>query len=366
MNKKIAIVNHNLGSGGAEKLIYDMALELKKRKVEFSVILLTSVNDIYGKKLLEEGIDVIYLSNKWDIYSFKNIFRLRNVLKKYDIIHTHIYSAQLWTAFASMFLCKNKRYITTEHNTTNRRRESKIFRYLDKWMYSKYDKIISITDATQNNLQKWLQDKNNSKYVIINNGINLNNYYQVQKKERKKIHQEINDDDILICMVGRFSEQKDHKTLIKSMKNLEKNYKLILLGGGKHIEEDKLITELELEKNIYFLGYRYDAAEIIKACDISVLSSNWEGFGLAAAESMALGIPTIGSDVEGLKEVLENGGLTFPKGDSEELSRIILSLIKNKKRYIEISELGIKKSKIYSLDNFMKQYLKIYKEAENC
>lgn len=366
MNKKIAIVNHNLGSGGAEKLIYDMALELKKRKIEFSVILLTSINDIYGKKLLEKGVDVIYLSNKWDIYSFKNIFRLKNILKKYDIIHTHIYSAQLWTAFASLFLSKNKKYITTEHSTSNRRRNRKIFKYFDKWMYSRYNKIISITEATQVNLKNWLADKIDNKYIIINNGINLNNYYKIQKKERWRIHQDISEEDILICMVGRFSKEKDHKTLIKSIKNLEENYKLILLGAGNHFEEDRLIIELGLDKRVYFLGYRYDAAEIVKACDISVLSSNWEGFGLAAVESMALGIPTVGSNIDGLKEVLNNGGLVFPKGNSEELSRIILSLIKNKKRYIEISELGIKKSKIYSLDNFMKQYLKIYKEAENC
>ncbi|MGL5744693.1 MAG: glycosyltransferase, partial [Cetobacterium sp.] len=107
--KKLAIVNHNLGSGGAEKLIYDIALELKKRDVNFSVILLTSHNCIYGKKLLEKGVDVIYLSHRWDIYSPKNIFRLIKVLKGYDVIHTHIYSAQLWTAFSSYFL-PAKRY----------------------------------------------------------------------------------------------------------------------------------------------------------------------------------------------------------------------------------------------------------------
>ena len=63
--KRLAIVNHNLGSGGAEKLIYDMAIELQKREIDFSVILLTSVNCIYGKRLLEKGIDVIYLSDRY-------------------------------------------------------------------------------------------------------------------------------------------------------------------------------------------------------------------------------------------------------------------------------------------------------------
>lgn len=363
MNKKLAIVNHNLGSGGAEKLIYDMALELKNMNIKFSIILLTSVNDIYGKKLQEVGIDVIYLSNKWDIYSPKNILRLRKILKDYDIVHTHTYAAQLWVAFTSLFLNKNKKYITTEHNTNNRRREISYFKYLDNWMYSRYNKIISITDATQINLKKWLNNKNEQKYLIINNGINLEKYYSTFAINRKEIAPNLKDEDVLICMIGRFSEQKDQKTLIKSMQFLDESYKLILLGDGDKKNEEKLTEELNLKDRIYFLGYKSNVAEIVKSCDIAVLSSHWEGFGLAAVESMALGIPTIGSDVEGLKDVLENGGLIFQVGESKKLSDLILNLIENKKLYNKISKMGIKKSKIYSLNNFMKQYLKIYEEV---
>ena len=363
MNKRLAIVNHNLGSGGAEKLIYDMALELKDMNIKFSIILLTSVNDIYGKKLQEVGIDVIYLSDKWDIYSPKNILRLRKILKNYDIIHTHTYSAQLWTAFASLFLDENKKYITTEHNTTNRRREKLYFKYLDCWMYSRYNKIVSITDATQINLKKWLNNKNEEKYLVINNGINLKKYYSTIPIDRKEINQKLKEKDILICMVGRFSEQKDQKTLIKSMQFLNESYKLILLGDGDKESEEKLVNELELEERVYFLGYKENMAEIVKSCDIAVLSSHWEGFGLAAVESMALGIPTIGSNVAGLKEVLENGGLTFQVGDAQKLSNLILNLIKDKKKYNKISEIGIEKSKFYSLNSFIKKYLKVYKEV---
>lgn len=363
MSKRLAIVNHNLGSGGAEKLIYDMALELKKINFNFSIILLTKVNDIYGKKLQEEGIEVIYLSNEWDIYNPKNILKLKKILKNYDIIHTHTYSTQLWTAFVSLFLSKGKKYITTEHSTNNRRREKYIFKYLDKWMYSRYHKIISITKATQLNLQKWLNDKNEEKYLIINNGINLKKYYSINKIEREKIHVNLKNEDILICMIGRFSEQKDQKTLIKSMRFLNHRYKLILLGDGDNLKDKKIVKELGLEKRVYFLGYKSNVAEIVKSCDIAVLSSHWEGFGLAAVESMALGIPTIGSNVEGLKDILENGGLTFQKGDSKELATLISNLIEDNKKYNEISKLGLEKSKIYSLNSFMKQYLKIYKEV---
>lgn len=358
MNKRLAIVNHNLGSGGAEKLIHDMALELKDMNIEFSIILLTNVNDIYGKKLQEVGIDVIYLSNKWDIYSPKNIFKLKKILKHYDIIHTHTYTAQLWTAFSSLFLGKKKKYITTEHSTSNRRREKFYFKYLDGWMYSRYNKIISITDATQINLKKWLNNKNPEKHLVINNGINLKKYYSTTPINRKEINQNLKEEDILICMIGRFSEQKDQKTLIKSMKFLNESYKLILLGDGNNKSEKELVDELNLKERVYFLGYKSNVAEIVKSCDIAVLSSHWEGFGLAAVESMALGIPTIGSNVDGLREVLENGGIVFEKEKEKDLYRKIMGI--DKKNYEELSRKGKEKSKKYSLDKMIKKYLDLF------
>lgn len=364
MNKKLAIVNHNLGSGGAEKLIYDMALELKEKKIEFSVILLTSVSDIYGRKLIEEGINVIYLSDKWDIYSPKNIFRLKVFLKDYDVVHTHTYAAQLWTAFASLFL-RRKRYITTEHSTTNNRRGKIHFKILDRWMYSRYNKIVSITEATQKNLKKWLNNKNEEKYIVINNGINLEKYYSTIGINRRKINSNLKKEDILICMVGRFSEQKDQKTVIKSMQILDESYKLLLLGDGNKVEEQNLVDELSLKERVYFLGYKSNVAEIVKSCDIAVLSSHSEGFGLAAVESMALGIPTIGSDVDGLREVLENGGVTFECGDSNKLSKLILKYTTDKLLYIELSEVGIKKSKEYDIKIMSEKYRKEFWIGEN-
>ena len=178
--KRLAIVNHNLGSGGAEKLIYDMAIELQKRGINFSVILLTSVNCIYGKRLLEKGIDVIYLSDRWDIYSPKNIFRLIKVLKDYDIIHTHVYSAQLWTALASLYLDKKKIYITTEHSNSNNRRGRVLFKLIDKMMYSRYSNIVCITSKVRDSLVEWIG--NNDKFRVIENGIDIDSILIIKRE----------------------------------------------------------------------------------------------------------------------------------------------------------------------------------------
>lgn len=357
--KKLAIVNHNLGSGGAEKLIYDMALELHKKKIDFSIILLTSVNCIYGKKLLEKGIDVVYLSDKWDIYSSKNIYRLIKVLKNYEIIHTHTYSAQLWTAFSSYFL-KNKRYITTEHSTDNNRRGKQIFRILDRWMYSRYTTIVSITDATENALKNWIGDFKNSK--IIANGVNIDNYLNAKKLNRKQF--EFKEKDILLCQIARFSHIKNHEITVKALKELPENYKVLFLGEGdrKNMIET-LSKELAVDKRVYFLGYRDDIPSILKMCDISILTSKYEGLPISTIESMLL-TPFIGSEVTGIKELVKDAGILFKLNDYIELKNKILQITKDKKLYEATRESCLKKALQFSIENSVQKYLDIYEGKE--
>ena len=327
--KRLAIVNHNLGSGGAEKLIYDMAIELQKRGINFSVILLTSVNCIYGKRLLEKGIDVIYLSDRWDIYSPKNIFRLIKVLKDYDIIHTHVYSAQLWTALASLYLDKKKIYITTEHSNSNNRRGRVLFKLIDKMMYSRYSNIVCITSKVRDSLVEWIG--NNDKFRVIENGIDIDSILSFKERTRKELG--FKEDDILLCQIARLNIVKNHETSFKALKELPQKYKLILLGEGER--KDKLLRlagQLGISDRVYFLGYRDDVYGVLKAMDISLLTSQYEGLPISCLESMLL-VPFIGSRVPGIKEVVAGYGELFELNNHLELKDLILKVVEDRELY---------------------------------
>lgn len=357
--KKLAIVNHNLGSGGAEKLIYDIALELQKRDVDFSVILLSSKNCIYGKKLLENGIDVIYLSHKWDIYSPKNIFRLLKVLKGYDVIHTHIYSAQLWTAFVSLFL-SDKRYITTEHSTNNNRRGKKIFRYLDRWMYSRYDEIVSITSGTEKALKEWIGNYKNAS--IIQNGIQTKYYFGTQPLKREELGYK--DEDILLCQIARLNRVKKHETTLRALKELPSRYKVLFLGEGEEKESlENLAKELGVDKRANFLGYRSDVPSILKMVDISLLTSEYEGLPISSLESMLL-TPFIGSDVPGISDLVKDSGLLFDFDNHIDLKNKILELGENKNFYEKIKGSCHEKAKLFSIENTVDRYIEVYEGIE--
>lgn len=354
--KRLAIVNHNLGSGGAEKLIYDMAIELQKRGINFSVILLTSVNCIYGKRLLEKGIDVIYLSDRWDIYSPKNIFRLIKVLKDYDIIHTHVYSAQLWTALASLYLDKKRIYITTEHSNSNNRRGRVLFKLIDKMMYSRYSNIVCITSKVRDSLVEWIG--NNDKFRVIENGIDIDSILSFKERTRKELG--FKEDDILLCQIARLNIVKNHETSFKALKELPQKYKLILLGEGERKDKLlRLVGQLGISDRVYFLGYRDDVYGVLKAMDISLLTSQYEGLPISCLESMLL-VPFIGSRVPGIKEVVAGYGELFELNNHLELKDLILKVVEDRELYEKLKRECNKRAMEYSIKKCVDKYIEVY------
>lgn len=354
---KIAIVNNNLASGGAEKLIYDMALEFQKRKIDFDIILTTKVNGVYDDELLQKGVKIIYLNSKNKIYSFFNIFKYIKILKNYDVVHVHVFPAQYWVAIASLFLSRKIKFITTEHSTTNRRRNIKIFKLIDKVIYSRYQNIISITNKVRDNLSNWIGYK--EKIKIIENGVNLKKIFDTPKIDLNIFSKESK----ILLMVSRFEEAKDHKTPVKSLKYLPKEYKLLLAGEGKlKVEIEELVKKENLIDRIKFLGYRKDIPELLKYSDLIIQSSNWEGLSLAMIEAMASGTPIIGSKVQGVIDLIDEEELLFEKGNEKELAKKIEVLLNNKELYKKMGNYLIEKSKNYSIEKMVDKYLRIYEE----
>jgi len=356
---KILHITTNLGAGGAEKLIYDMAPLMKNKGNNVKVVSLSPENDVYSEGLRENGVEVIF--NNEDIKSPKHICKLVKQIKGADIVYTHTYYAQLWVAFASLFSPKKTKFITTEHSSHNRRRDIKLFYYADKWMYSRFDKIISITDKVEEKLLKHLKEKKSERYVVIENGINLKHIKKAISLQRIALN--YRDEDKLLIMVARFSEAKDQNTLIQAMKLLPVHYKLLLVGEGNLMDNHKkLAEELNVSDRVDFLGFRRDIPELLKMCDVGVLSSHWEGFGLAAVEAMATSIPVIASDVEGVSEVVSGAGILFKKGDKMQLKEEIEKLCEDAVYYQKITKKCQQRAEQYDIEKMLDGYLGVIDE----
>jgi glycosyltransferase involved in cell wall biosynthesis len=363
-NKKVKIVHiiNNLGSGGAEKLLVDLLQKLELNKqIDLHLILLSRRNDVYYESIKGLNIDIIYLdSNK--LYGLKTFLKLRTNLIAInpDIIHGHLFPILYYLYFYKLITpFKKTKYIFSEHNTTNRRRKLFFLRPVEMLIYSCFHKIISVSNGVQIQLQKWLHTNNKTKYIVLDNAININKIEN--SKPIKNFHNILNipPSARTIIMVARFTEQKNHELLIKSLLNLDEIIYLILVGEGPLLNNYiQLAKELNLYDRIRFLGYRSDVYNLIKSSDVFVLSSFYEGFGIAALEAMACGIPVLGSNVDGLKDVLLNGGVVFDS--AKDLVFLINKLLNDLPYYKKISNDGKIKSNLYSIINYTDKLTLIY------
>ena len=138
---KILHVITSLRTGGAEKLMVDLLPRMKERGHEVDLCVFDGVRTPFYEELEHRGVKVIPLGNS--VYSPLNIGKLVKLMRGYDIVHSHNTACQYFVAIASLFVqCS---IFTTEHNTSNRRRNG-WWRMLDRWMYGRYEKVICISE----------------------------------------------------------------------------------------------------------------------------------------------------------------------------------------------------------------------------
>lgn len=356
---KVLQVINSLGIGGAEKLIVDSILCYAGTGCEVDVLLLNGKDTNFKSVLQQHGVRVFSLGKENNIYNPLLIGKLIPFLKKYEVVHVHLFPAQYWVAIATLFLRKKIRLITTEHNTTNRRRSIWGFKWIDRLVYKRYDRVVAISPQTKQALADYIGD---IEIRTILNGVNIKQF-QIAGPYPGKEFLNVNSQDVVVIQVAGFRTQKDQDTVIRAVAQLPGNYHLCLVGDGprRRICEE-MVRELNVSERIHFLGLREDIPQLLKSADIVVMSSHWEGFGLAAVEGMAAGKPVIASDVSGLAEIVRDYGLLFKTGDAHALALLIGQLSEDEAFYGEVASRCAARARDFDLKKMVKEYGRLYKE----
>ena len=353
---KILQVITSLRVGGAEKLIVDMVPLYIQAGHQVDVLVFDGVDTTFKQQLIQQGIKIISFGINKSVYSPQFILKLIPLLKQYDIVHTHNTACQYFVAFASLIISPSKRpkLVTTEHNTNNRRRNLWGFKHIDKWMYEKYQSVISISLQATQNLSDFIGS--NEKVKTIFNGINIDLFLNAAHLKYER-----NTDEIILCMVAGFRDQKDQDTLIRSLKYLPKQYKVWLVGDGdRRPILENLVSNEKLADRVHFWGVRSDIPQILKSSDIIVMSSHWEGLSLSSLEGMCVGKPFIASDVDGLHEIVKGYGVLFPHRDEKALAEVALRLSTDKTYHSLIAKRCLERAQQFDIKNTVKQYLDVY------
>ena len=359
---RVLFIIDNLGGGGAQKLICDLVQHMQDEDCE--MLLLSNRSDKYCTLLKEEGIPIQVIPETCKSFSSKLKYMWK-VIKagEYSVIHANLFPAIYYVAFIKRLHGKKcPPILMTEHSTDNSRRHRGYFRPIEKIIYGSYDHIISISKETQDALLKWLGINADTRFSIIENGINLEKYKNARGYRKEAIFSEYKNGDRLLGMIGSFTPQKNHNTMIKAMEYLPNKYKLILVGEGPLIKDiKKLVNEKNLDSRIVFLGFRKDVAEIMKTVDIVCVPSVWEGFGLVAVEAMAAGTPVVASEVPGLSDVVGDYGEKVDPRNAESIAKAIMHLEK-KNEIAEASNDNTAKIRKYSIEEMKERYGQLFSE----
>lgn len=345
-------------ANGAAKIVIDLADYQISHGNLVAVVSLSVMSPSYEKDLQDLGCEVIYLENrKYSLYNPKFFFQLRKIIKKYDIVHVHLFSALYWVALAKFFSTATCKLVLTEHSTFNNRQSFKILKPVERFIYSKYDAIVAISEEVLMILSDYLGYS--GKIRVINNGVDTEKIAKAIPISRNEI--KIPSDVFLITQVANFYSAKDQKTLIKAISFLPEKYHVLFVGDGPLLAKHKSLAQnCNQPRCIHFLGMRNDVPSILKASDIVVMSSNFEGFGLAAVEGMAAGKPVVASDVEGLSNIVEGAGLLFEPHDEKDLAAKIRRLMEDQLFYKSVSEKCKQRSEKYDVSVMGNRYNQLY------
>lgn len=153
-----------------------------------------------------------------------------------------------------------------------------------------------------------------------------------------------------LAVVGRVCPQKDHATLLRAVSQLRRDgvdcFDVHVVGLGHYPDDRQRFVQLlhdsglqESDVVVHSWRPRLEVLDWLSTCDVAVLTSRFESFGYALAEAQARGVPVVGTDVDGLRDVVahERSGYLVPPGSPQELATALRRLVEDPARYHELS-----------------------------
>ena len=164
--------------GGAETLVVNLIPRLQALGNTVDLCIFNEKETPLTQRLRKESPQTKIYALGHGVYNPLYILKLIKIMRNYDIVHTHNSSPQLFVAIANLF-CSQK-LVSTEHTTSNRKRDWKWYAPIESWMYGQYYYVICISQIAEDKLREymggvWL-DKTNPHYnqiSTINNGVDV-------------------------------------------------------------------------------------------------------------------------------------------------------------------------------------------------
>lgn len=294
---KVLHILGELNPSGAETMLYAAGPLLKDFDITGEILSTGSQLGPYAGQLASAGYAIHHIAFKKSPFFFWKVFKLL-IGNSYDVIHLHTERANFWLGM--MALLTGKRCIRTIHSTFP-------FTGFLGWTRKWQRQLLNRLGLTHITISQTVHDIEYKHYhlqtPIIQNWYNSLRFRPPLPQQRAQARAELKlaSDSFVLLTIGNCSPVKNHTALINALATIgQQPWVYLHIGIEKDSSERDLAGELGIAKRISFYGLQTDILPFLQAADLFVMPSIYEGFGIAAIEAIATGLPALMTNVPGL------------------------------------------------------------------
>lgn len=344
----VAHVIETLGPGGAERLLYTNLKHFDPERVRSTVITVYPHNTHWVEPVKELGVPVISLDCRSTRDIPKGVGRLRTWLRanRPDLVHSHLWAANVISRIAGRL--SGVPVVSSVHNPDHEPQAwsdganvSLMTRHavkaLDRWT-AKFGstRMVAVSDYVRKSAGRDLHFPLQSIDLVYNPfDVDL---MKAPVKDRGELLREIGlpDESLILLNVARVSPQKGLLYAVRALPEILEQYPTAQLLSVGATTDPLWTAELKREAealgvadHFHMLGARANVVDFLRACDIFVFPSLYEGLGIALIEAMAAGCVCVATNTGPIPEVVQDGkdGVLVPSADAEALARAICDLL---------------------------------------
>lgn len=364
MSVRVALLVTELDPGGAERIVHDIATGLDRERFEPVVVSVKPATGDVAGWLADAGVPVrsISMRSRLDVCAARRLARLLRE-ERVEVLHAHLVHAIHLGAKAAA-RAGVRVFVATIHDMQL---------MLEGWRLRAMRRAAGALDAAA-----CVSEAARAQYVeclgaprartrVVPNGVDVSRFEGPFDRGAARGSLGLAPDDLVVAALGRLRPEKGYDTALRAMVEVTKaepRARLVIIGDGpERARLERLARRLGLGDRAAFAGQRDDVPRLLVAADCMVVPSRFEGFGLAAAEGMAAGLPVIASNVYALPELIEDGesGLLCPPDDPAALARAVLRVLRDRELARRLGDRARQRVRArFSLDAMLRAYETFY------
>ena len=344
----VAHVIETLGPGGAERLLYTNLKHFDPDQIRSTVITVYPHGTHFRESITELGVPVVSLDCRSTRDIPKGVSRLRAWLRanQPDLVHSHLWAANVISRIAGRMT--GVPVVSSVHNPDHEPQAwsdgadvSLITRHavkaLDRWT-AKFgsSRMVAVSDYVRKSAGRDLHFPLQSIDLVYNPfDVDL---MKAPVKDRVELLRELGlpVESQILLNVARVSPQKGLLYAVRALPEILKQYPQVHLLSVGATTDPRWTSELKREAeslgvadHFHMLGAQANVVDFLRACDIFVFPSLYEGLGIALIEAMAAGCVCVATNTGPIPEVVQDGkdGVLVPSADAEALARAICDLL---------------------------------------